>query len=158
MQGRLVDDGTGEHRLTVRLMSQAQALEPLRPAVFEVPSDPNLIERLLAQVTSPEHESGFRRAWFTQVTKTDRIASLLVNQGPRQSPKDVTWGVYGGLFPKGTGGGGGGKRGRNLQQIELSGLRPGLGTAAHVELGEDVVDVLFDGACGEDKFLRDIPV
>ena len=45
-----------------------------------------------------------------------------------------------------------------LQEIELSGLRPSLSAAAHVELGEDVVDVLFNGACGEGELLRDVPV
>ena len=45
-----------------------------------------------------------------------------------------------------------------LQKIELSGLRPSLSAAAHVELGEGVVDVLFDGACGENELLRDVSV
>ena len=45
-----------------------------------------------------------------------------------------------------------------LQKIELSGLRHSLSAAAHIELGEDVVDVFFDGACGENELLRDVPV
>ena len=48
--------------------------------------------------------------------------------------------------------------GPNLQETELPGLSDSLGAAAHVELGEDVVDVLFYGARGEDELLRDIPV
>jgi len=44
MQGRLVDNGTREYRLTIRLMSQAQALEPLRLIAVEVASHPNPVE------------------------------------------------------------------------------------------------------------------
>ncbi len=96
---------------------------------------------------------------MSRVTNADRIPSVLVNQTLRQSPKDVTWGVYGGLFQRRPEGGGdvnGG--GENLQEPELPGLGDSLGAAAHVELGEDVVYVLFDGACGEDELLRDLPV
>ena len=97
-------------------------------------------------------------SWLRRLTNADRITSVLVNRALRQPSKGVSWEVYGGLFSGGTGGGGGEKRGWNLQQIELSGLRHSLGAAAHVELGEDVVDVLFDGACGDDELLRDVPV
>ena len=44
MRGRLVDNRTGEHSFTVRLIGQAQALEPLRPTTVEVASDPNPVE------------------------------------------------------------------------------------------------------------------
>ena len=43
-QGGLVHTGTGEYRLTGWRMSQAQALEPLRPTSVEVASDPNPVE------------------------------------------------------------------------------------------------------------------
>ena len=92
------------------------------------------------------------------LTNADHISSFLVNQAPRQSSKGVSWVVYGGLFSEGTGGGSWKNRGWNLQKIELSGLRHSLSAAANVELGEDVVDVLFDGACGEDELFRDVPV
>ncbi len=105
-----------------------------------------------------EHESVLNRVCVTRSTNTDRISSFVVNRARRQPSKGVSWGVYGGLFSEGTGGGSWKKRGWNLQKIELSGLRHSLSAAAHVELGEDVVDVLFDGASGEDELLRDVPV
>ena len=37
----------------------------------------------------------------TSVTSADRISSVPVNQAPCQPPKDVTWGVYRGLFRRG---------------------------------------------------------
>ena len=86
------------------------------------------------------------------------MSSFRVNRALRQPSKGVSWGVYGGLFSEETGGGSLKKWGWNLQKIELSGLRHSLGAAAHVEFGEDVVDVLFDGACGENELLRDISV
>ncbi len=93
------------------------------------------------------------------MTNADRIPSGLVNQAPRQSSKDVTGGGYGGLSSedrKEVGEANGG--GRNLQETELPGMGDSLGAAAHAELGEDVVGVLFDGAYGEDELFRDVPV
>ncbi len=82
---------------------------------------------------------------MTLVTNADRISSVLVNQAPRQSPKDVTWGfteVYFSEDRKEVGDANGG--GRNLQESE--------------RLGEDVVDLFFNGAWCEDELLRDVPV
>ena len=59
MQRGLVDDRSGQHGRAIFLTLYGQAPEPVRPAVVEVALYPNLIERLLAQVTPPfGHGSG----------------------------------------------------------------------------------------------------
>src|SRR5215203_7501482 len=45
-----------------------------------------------------------------------------------------------------------------LQQVQFPGPRYGLGAAVRLELTVDVVDVLFDGAHGDEQSLRNPPV